>query len=327
MTKSKIWGFSLLLISALTVSSCNESDFFEVNINPPTKEIIQEVTRSTANILYILDTSGSMSDKIDNVRRNSDALNNVLKNFKLDFTMGVVDGNGTPILAGTPPVLTPQVPNWDQLFKDRVQKLGGITNTENPYARILSVLDPDNLKGRHKGFHTPNSYLIVIIVTDTDDQTKDGSGWRAPLMKYQKVADRINQYYSRDRVFFFGLVCTQNQRTCEYEWKNKSPGDRRIEKLASLYDVSYFDLFKPDYTPFFTLISDRVISFLSYYGLDAVPLISTLEVFVDGVKIPSSSKNGWTYDYDRVAIHFHGDAIPRSDEQVTVSYTPTATQE
>ncbi|MFT6158301.1 MAG: hypothetical protein ACJA00_000873 [Myxococcota bacterium] len=76
-------------------------------------------------------------------------------------------------------------------------------------------------------------------------------------------------------------------------------------------------------------LGDLINSLQRDFRLAAIPSVDTLQVFVGGREIDPADRNdngefgdGWSYDPEKNAIEFHGEAVPDFDEKVRIYYLP-----
>ncbi len=83
------------------------------------------------------------------------------------------------------------------------------------------------------------------------------------------------------------------------------------------------DICQADFGPSMAAMADRITLLSTQYYLDRVPVLSSIRVIIDGVAVPESSTNGWTYDAAANSIQFYGSAIPQQGANIIVNYDPT----
>ncbi len=78
-----------------------------------------------------------------------------------------------------------------------------------------------------------------------------------------------------------------------------------------------------DFADSLSAISSQIISLSTLFFLSDTPTPGTISVSVDGELIDENSENGWTYVESKLAIQFHGSAIPESKASIIVDFDPT----
>lgn len=327
--KQMIKASFVSVLASIFLVGCNEQDHYRVNLEPQTVETGGEFVSGTANILWVFDTSGSMGVHNDNVRRNARAFTDVLNELDLDFTMAVTISHDFDIrnndfskvgqFAGTPAVLDSSVPNWEQAFRNRIPSRSSSGGREQIFLPLYEIFSPERVQnGDTADFITPGGHLIIVIVTDTDDQSEVFDGFSDP----QKMAmSRISQYYKKENIAYFGILCLNNV-DCESDWNRNIVGNR-LHRFSKAVPGELFSIEKKDYKPYLKKMGEYVASILSRYILEDLPIIETLEVYVNGKAVPNSLTEGWSYDIGENAIYFHGRTFtPRNDDRLEVKYKP-----
>ena len=73
--------------------------------------------------------------------------------------------------------------------------------------------------------------------------------------------------------------------------------------------------------PFLNFLSYVAAGLLFEFPLDYTPSsVGQITVTVDGVTVPYSAFNGWTYDPTHNFITMHGTAVPTTGSTITISY-------
>ena len=121
-------------------------------------------------------------------------------------------------------------------------------------------------------------------------------------------------------------------------------GVERLQDLTSDLNGVYVDIEAPDangdcaYTDFgenLKAIGELLNSLLTFFPLQSVPDVSTIDVYVDGEQVPAAPVtsgapetndvvygDGWSYEAAENAVAFHGAAIPAYNADVKIYYRP-----
>ena len=70
-------------------------------------------------------------------------------------------------------------------------------------------------------------------------------------------------------------------------------------------------------------ISSQITVLSTQFTLDHPAQVSTIYVAFDGVQVPQSATNGWTYSSALQAIQFHGTYTPTQNTNIYIDYLPS----
>jgi hypothetical protein len=123
-----------------------------------------------ADMLFVIDNSGSMSDNQANLRRNFVQLADYLQHQTIDFQVSVITTDGAT-LRGTPAVI--YAGDDDPVGEFDRNANVGITGsgTERGYQQAQLALSSPLVTGANAGFLRPDSALEIIFVSDEEDQS------------------------------------------------------------------------------------------------------------------------------------------------------------
>ena len=178
----------VLLIGSvlLTMVSCSPSSPKGVPFVPKVEDKISEVGditkesfRPNLDILFVIDDSGSMGTHQQNLSNNiglfADA---IVKTKFLDYHVGVITSSeygpsAAGKLQGNPRYV--ERSTKDGLVALANNLLVGINGDSNEefFEPMYQALTPPLVNGFNSGFLRQDSYLAIIIVTDTDDQSPE----------------------------------------------------------------------------------------------------------------------------------------------------------
>src|SRR5207253_1061447 len=145
---------------------------------------------------------------------------------------------------------------------------------------------------------------------------------------YANLLDKLKPATTNGRkswIFnFIGVL--ENSSVCR-TFNDYSEVGLTMMQLADLSGGNKESLCSTNLSTAVTNIKARIIQILTDFYLKSHPVKATLKIAVNGVIVPESSTNGWTYieDGTKYIIQFHGDAIPAADADIRVDYTPSGT--
>lgn len=226
------------------------------------------------------------------------------------------------------PVITPADPN---IFSNFAINAKPDKNTAGQDGRAFSSLRQalSNQRPINNGFLRPNSFLAVIIVDNQDDFSGNGrcTGCNVSGRYDAPTLDSVNVYTN-----FLNTLTGTSGATARYnvsamtQIASPCQGGTNMTRIMSLANQTkgvLGDICENDFGPSMADISDRITLLSTQYFLNRVPIVSTITVSIDGVSIPQSSTDGWTFDSAANSIQFHGSATPQQGASISVNYDPT----
>jgi hypothetical protein len=275
-----------------------------------------------ADIIWVLDESGSMSDDLANVATNSTTLFNYASTAGLDFRMGVTDmspainGMFASRMTGTSTGDRWLLPTELTTFQANIQDPSGpdfgfdeygLTMAQAAITRHTPRDAADAAKVR------PDAELVVILVSDEHPQELENAdifpeGDPAPATPDQ-LSDTITEIkpmldvYEEHDIHLHAIVVPE-------PWPACSGGGGEIG-YGYIDAVNWFgglvgSLCQPDLGATMQAIIDDVLGDASPIVLEWVPISATISVARDGVIIPRSRENGWDFAPAANSIVFHG---------------------
>lgn len=176
-------------------------------------------------------------------------------------------------------------------------------------------------------FRRPDAFLAVIIVSDEEDQ-----GRRANGTSYSGVDDYVNSFktfmngYTGNRNYSISSIVIDDLKKCSYDINQQATqGDRYVAVAAATGGVSG-SICSSDFSAKLQEIAQKVVNLLTRFPLSREPNVKTITVKVNGVSVPQSATDGWTYGSEegRYFLSFHGSAVPPQGAQIQVNYTPAS---
>lgn len=132
-------------------------------------QLVQPPT-TRADMLFVIDNSGSMADNQANLRRNFVLLADYLQHQTIDFQVGVITTDSAT-LRGTPSVIYAGDDDPVAEF-DRNANVGTSgSGSERGFQQAQLALSPPLVTGANMRFLRPDSALELIFVSDEEDQS------------------------------------------------------------------------------------------------------------------------------------------------------------
>ena len=296
------------------------------------------------DVLWLLDSSCSMSDDIDNLDVYFEHFLQSFSSLQLDYHVAVAntgDGDTCANFAG-PVELTngDQVQIIDESTSDPVEAFSLLNDEvearcygEAGFDGAKDALSPARLAGANSGFLRSDAALAIVALSDEVDQSSQSSSQFVSWLQSMKPTP--------DKVSFSALVGPASRR-CPAGSTNPDASD--VDPAPAYHDAIrrtngvWGDLCQFDFQPFLQHLGFVAAGFeyrveLAHEPLTGAPPPSQhagdpsrgIVVMDDaGNEIPFGRPNGWIYKQDCNCIELYDTAIPGRGETVTVMY-PHAT--
>lgn len=290
-----------------------------------------------ADIIWVLDESGSMDDDRAKVAMNATAFFMKAVNAGLDFRMGVTDmhkGRGGKFAsrAATSTGDRWLLPTELATFQANVNDPSGPDPRDGGSEHGLTQgQDAINLHLPRSASDTaklrPDAKLVVIYVTDEHAEELEDAGiipdsnvTATPAQKTQIVTfvqPFLQQLLDNDGIAHLIGVPETN--------KDCSGGGGEIAygyfELVSALGGQFGSICQTDLGPTIDAIIDDIIGSASPIVLEYVPISATIAVVRDNVYVPRSRTFGWDYRASSNSIVFNGMPFdPLSPSDIVVSY-------
>lgn len=341
------------IIGMMTVGCDKGADSFSLLSSESSFKQNTSYVQRKIDILWVIDNSGSMETSQTNLANNFSSFINRFSALNYDFKMAVTstdaylayhynqnsrskfkDGSGTNHSGVF--VMDKFTPSLEQVFMKNITL--GINGSGDE--RAFSSMEHTILNPLNAGFHRDGAFFAVIIVSDEDDFSH--YDWQNGTSSYYAIKNYTDtSLFKKDR--WISLLNTLTKHDPKSGINDYSVSAIAIKDEACrtylnnsfsgrLIGTRYFELVDAtggvkgdlcgNFADSLTQISDKVIELATTFKLDREPYESTIQVIVDGMTVPISSTNGWTYDSLNWTITFHGNAIPDAGSDVRVYYDP-----
>ncbi|WP_409477637.1 hypothetical protein [Pseudobdellovibrio sp. HCB154] len=186
------------------------------------------------------------------------------------------------------------------------------------------------------GFHRPDAFLAVVIVSDEED--------------FSQSEYTMNESYSNPNLFsvasyktfldgFTGGVASQDysvsaisisDQACRDQLAGGSGGAQKVairyNQLVDLTGGTKNSICNPFDQTLDNISSQIMTEQKPVYTLDKKPIIASIRVVVDGVVVPQSSTDGWSYDAVDNTITINGLTYkPGANSAISINFDPDLT--
>jgi hypothetical protein len=201
---------------------------------------------------------------------------------------------------------------------------------------VFSSFKEDLTNSVNNGFHRPEAFLAVIMVSDEEDFSHndfttglDGyyfmEDYNDPkLHTVQSYVDFLTSYTAvggAGKNFSVNTISILDQ-ACLTQLQNSAQkiGNRYIQ-LATATGGQKISLCS-DFSQSLQVLSESIVELSSVFTLSREPIPETIVVTVNGVAVPQNAINGWTYNAASISISFHGSSVPAAGANVSINFDP-----
>ncbi|MFN3696514.1 MAG: vWA domain-containing protein [Pseudobdellovibrio sp.] len=315
------------------------------------------------DVLFVVDNSGSMSTSQSNLANNFDSFIQRLISRGFDFRIGVTTSDtyyqaqapsgSSCIKSGvdlclpsyarlrsgtTPATHVIDSNDYDFNFPSEVQRLKdtfkanalvGIIGSgdERAFSSFKATLQ-SNL---NTDFRRSDAYLAIVLLSDEDDfsldsLTSNGDSYSG-LHTVQSYKDFLDTYtggvagsdYSVSTISILDEAC----RTSLFSASGQQKIGQRYIQLADLTGGTKNSLCGSFSSALDNISNNIVIQAKPVFKLSKKPIISSIVVVVNGVKVPQSDVDGWSYDAVKNTITINGSTYaPVAKQTVSIYFDP-----
>ncbi len=299
------------------------------------EKVIQDNTQvfdPKVDILFVVDNSGSMGAHQGNLSRNVAKFTSIFtKSSVLDYNIGIVttdmSGGGWGSsraccgqLVGSTRVVNKNTLNADVILARNFLVGTSGSATEAVFDPVAAALNPTNLAGWNSGFYRQDASLVVIFMTDAEDQ----SDYENPQSLYNFLLN-LKKGKASSILAFGVIVPTKDTMSCARD-DGRTPA--KIERFLGMVQNSknnIMNICDPDYgTRLANMAKDIVDKVGNIIYLDRAPALDSIHVFYGSAELPEDFETGWSFDPKKNAIVL-GSKINWSSQpsgsRVKVSYT------
>lgn len=297
-------------------------------------EDFTQADQARADILFVVDDSGSMDTKQRALAANFAAFMKFARDQQIDYhiavtTTGATDGDsscGPPDMSDTPNgrfmplngasrIVTPTLPDPDRTFATNVHVgLAGCTIEQGLEGAYEALSDP-NINGTNAGFLRNDAYLSIIIVSDADDQSTK------PVDFYVNFFQNIKGPRGANLVSVSAIV-NYDDSICRANPIGLDPGAprpvKRYPDVVKRTGGVLGSICTSDWAATLQKLGLTAFGYKSRFVLNSEPAPATLQVFIDGVEVPAGPL--WSYSPDTNSVDFLPTAIPPAGAPIKISY-------
>jgi hypothetical protein len=272
-------------------------------------EIFIQEEISSADILFVVDNSGSMNTWQTALATNFSSFIGVFTSSGVGYQIAVITTDDATFVG---PIITPSTPDVEAEFTTQayVGTYGSAMEKGLHYAKECTSAGGDAAVG--STFSRTDAKLIIIFVSDEEDHSTG--------MVSEYVTHFQSLKSSDDLVTAHAVVgdspsgCT---RTGGSSWERADPAERYIETAADM-GGEFISICAEDWgAEMETLARDSILKRAFNLLSDAIE--DTIEVEVDGVVVTD-----WTYNEEENAVYFEEASLPSAGSEINITYAVLA---
>lgn len=305
-------------------------------------DTFRQDTKPKADILLVIDDSGSMGDKQMALAQNMAAFLQYATSNQVDFQIGVTNteltdpdrgklctgpstGGACPHTSATRPpslgILRPTTPNLATQFASLVNvgTSGFSESCMEPATRALTapfITDP----AANAGFLRNDAVLAVVCVTDARDQAPQAPVFYLNQLMNIKGAQRASQFTYN----VVGPFLPSSPPGCSYD----DPNDGRHDFMVSQTNGVKEEICTPNWATSLERIGKNAFGYRTNFFLTSRPdlMAGPIQVAIDGMPIPAVDPNPltmsriWTYDATNNSVNFEPLYVPEPGKTLTITY-------
>jgi hypothetical protein len=289
------------------------------------------IAANKVDILWVIDNSGSMLTKQQNLAASFDSFASIFVNKDFDFNMAIVTtdlrtvaaGGQEGFFQGAPSVINSSTPNFANIFKTNVVVGAlGDANAKGIDA-INTSLSTTLLNGANSGFLRSDAYLAVLVLSDADDTSSVTSVANTVtfLDSLKPALDQPGGGTKRNYSVSSVVVDTSNAANtiCPLPYEDGV----KFKQLSALTGGDITSICEANFASGLLNLSLGIAETITQVTLARPADPGTIVVSFDGMNVPQSATDGWTYVSATRKLVFHGNYIPTRNMNILVQFTPT----
>jgi hypothetical protein len=288
-------------------------------------DVFHQLDQVKADVLFVVDCSGSMSDNQENLATNFGNFIAQALDMDVDFHIGVVatEVENMPGWSGTPPreitpgvlvqagsrpkILTNATPQLEAAFADNVRLGDDCSNHEAGLEGAWMALseplvsDPE----ANAGFLREDAKLYIIAISDEPDQSNGSTDFYVDFFSSLKG-------YRNTEMMSVSAICTSCDSDRYWDVTVRTGGI--CEPIDSV-----------DWAQSLADMGIDAFSAIREFPLSRPADSDSIQVTVDGAAVDRAASaggpNGWTHYPDTNTLFFGDDVVPERGQRIEVSYT------
>lgn len=263
-------------------------------------DVFEQALRSAADILLVVDNSGSMSEEQTNLANNFESFINVMVLNDADWQIGVITTDQWEFQGD---IIRPSDADPVGEFQDQAQVGINGSGDERGNEMAYNALQPGEDAGPGSDFLRDDARLNIVFLSDEVDSS--AGSW----------VDYVNFYWTlksdTDDVVVHAIAGDWPVSACS----SAVAGTGYYETVAATGGL-FLSICATDWAAHLESLAEVAATDLSTFDLSQTAVPETIEVRVDGVV----QTVGWTYDPNDNSVNFDDDHIPSGGSSIEIEY-------
>lgn len=290
-------------------------------INPTVTDTFSQLPTPQADVLFVVDNSGSMSEEQNLLGQNIGSFVQFAQQQMIDYQISVtttdVDWGQAGWMTGNPTFITPSTPNGLNVFEQRVDGLGtgGSGDEQGLEAAYLALSDP-LINTQNAGFLRQDAALAVVLVSDEEDSSPNTTTF------YENFFRNIKGFQNAS-LFSFSAIVGPAPSGC-FSGNGSADAGNRYISVAQATGGVVESICNVNWGQTLANIGLNSFGLRRSFQLSSQPVPVTIAVTVDNVATPSTTpagQNNWNYDQATNSVIFTTVATPDANSVITVTYS------
>jgi len=295
----------------------------------PARTDVTDFTSPKADVLFVIDDSGDMTQAQEALSANFSSFSNTLVSRGVDLhfavvTTDMVNSNRQGQMIGSPAFVSSNTPNYIDEVGTRIE-VGdnGDPTRESGIAAALRAVTPPLSTGLNIGFLRNDADLVVIILSSEDDQSSSAELGGS-------IEDAINAFEAAAGAGSFSVSTIVGPPTQDCDWPvnqggygdaNRSPDYAElVTRVGNGLNLSFCEPMGPNLATLAEYLFGG-----PEFALSAEPLPSTVAITIDGTSVPAQNgmmQTVWSYNAVDQTVLFTDGNVPANGSQIRITYTP-----
>lgn len=340
---------TLVISTSLLVFSSCEKGGGDFSISSDSSQFQQAATfvPRKLDVLFVVDNSGSMSSSQTKLANNFPSFINYFKSKGYDFRLAVTTSDAyygdqfinsgcslcnaqqTEFRSGVTPairIVQNSTANLDSVFSANVQVGTNGSGDERVFSSFRAALG----SSLNAGFHRPDAYLSVILVSDEEDFSHDdinfNESYAQPTLHNPAIYKTYLETFTAGQATKDFSVSTISvlDETCRSSLGSGQKISTRLMQLADLTGGTKNSICNSFATVLDNISSSIATQTQAVFQLNRKPSVNSIRVIIDGVLVPQDSTNGWVYDAAANTVKIVGSTYqPQSGSSITINFDPS----
>lgn len=295
-------------------------------ITPTVTDTFQQLPTPQADVLFVVDDSGSMSEEQRNLGSNLTAFLSFAQQQGIDYHIAVTttdvtrsgeQGRFVPLMGSVSDrIITPQTSNPSVAFQRNTNVGTGGSGTERGLEAAYLALSDPLINTHNANFLRPSAALAVVFVSDEPDSSS------RPVSFYENFLRNIKGFQNTAMLSSSAVVGTTAPRC-------SSPDGRavyapRYIAVANNTGGVVESICSANWGQTLTNIGRNSFGLRRQFTLSSQPVPQTVAVAIDGTAVISVDATGqvnWTYESASNVVSFAETSAPPAGSTITVTYT------